>query len=1115
MLGFFSKPVPVGQDQNKQYSMKEVPATVEGDEGEISPLQGLSFRYPLRRYQQEILELVKIKLERGERELHIVAPPGAGKTIIGLQIATQLEHNTLIISPTTTIQSQWGEKLSLFLPAGEEEFGTEHLIGTHEDKPLKPITLLTYQVLSTPGREQEYLTKLAHKGWIDELIAKNLSHGEAELRILELMQNNRKAYDKEISRHVTRLRRKLSDVLDLNEVIHPNALALIQSMRRQKFKTVIFDECHHLTDYWAAIMTHVISRLDDPLVIGLTGTPPEGKSQNQENRYMSIVGEIDYQVPTPALVREGGLAPFQDLVYFTSPTFEEEKFLEDQHQAFHDLLHELASGEGSLLNKWIEERVAIESKNGWKEFANKNSNLASAFIRYLWKYRLNMPLDQDLSAHLMQSPILEDWMNILEDYTLNYLKVSASSDNHEMYERIRNAIAKLGYGLSEKGLRKQASPVDRVLAFSKGKSRAVGEILSVEYRNLGDRLRCAVVTDFERMSATAAKQTKGVLNEESGGAIAVLRELLKAEVSNFINPCLVTGSLILLDKRISEQFCDAMRDLLRADNRKFEIHTTEHPGEDFVELTAGSGEWEARLYVRLATKILERGITKTLIGTRGIFGEGWDCQALNTLIDLTTTTTPVSVKQLRGRSIRINTTDPLGARKVANNWDVVCIAPYLEKGLNDYQRFARKHEGYFGICDDGQVECGVGHVHPSFSELSPAEVFANLEDFNQEMRLRALVRDGIYDLWKVGQPYKNKTLGCVEINSIRKLALTPPHIRQNLPYENHSKLLRDNLNGVIIEYVGIGTLFSIVTAFLLVNISVPGAVALLPFVASLALAHRRYKELYSNLQQVVCRPNTQESSMFDIARAILSSLQQAKLLPVSLSKESIKISMRSDGSYRVFLDDVDMQQSQYFVKCLKELLAPVRNQPYLIPKYEYSFPEPRENIDPKMIMAKRLKENADLKALPKPKVSSIYLASTGLGDVSDASESSEAAPSLTKEQMLVAESIGQPYNGTPNGSALGLNSKNKDKPRYGTQEHEESEDRFFKAYLKGRAQPKIAAYYPVPSLLARSEKGREAFEAAWNKYVSPGFIVATETKPELLNRYFGMGASLAQRLLWE
>ncbi|MBX9688324.1 MAG: DEAD/DEAH box helicase family protein [Candidatus Obscuribacterales bacterium] len=1025
---------------------------------EISPLKGLAFRHPLRRYQQEIIELTRLKLEKGERAIHIVAPPGAGKTIIGLQLATQLEHNTLIISPTTTIQAQWGEKLNLFLPAGQEESSTEQLLGTHEDKPLKPITLLTYQVLSTPGREQEYLEKLAHKSWVDELLSTGLSQGDAEIRILELMQNNKKAYEKEISRHVTRLRRKLSDLLDLKEVLHPNAINLIQALRRQKFRTVIFDECHHLTDYWAAIMTHVLKQLDNPIIIGLTGTPPEGKSQNQENRYLSLVGEIDYQVPTPALVREGGLAPFQDLVYFTVPTITEEKFLDEQHEAFHSLLQELAEGENSLLTKWVDERVEnICKDNGWKGFVSRNSDLACAFIRYMYKYRMPLPLDLEFSENFMQFPFIEDWMCLLEDFTLNYLKVSASTDNHELYERIRQAIAKLGYGLTEKGLRKQASPVDRVLAFSKSKAAAVADILEVEYRNLDERLRAVVVTDFERMSATAVKQAKGVLNEESGGAISVLREVLKTNVSQYLNPCLVTGSLILVDNRIASQFISALQEMLEAENLSFKLALIDHPDEAFCEVSASSTEWEARLYVRLATKVLERGITKLLVGTRGIFGEGWDCQALNTLIDLTTTTTPVSVKQLRGRSIRINTNDPLGAHKVANNWDVVCIAPYLEKGLNDYQRFARKHAGYFGICDDGQIECGVGHVHPSFSELTPAEVFANQEEFNQEMKLRALAREGIYSLWKVGQPYSNKTVGCIEIGRLRKIALTPPQIRRDLSYEDHAKLLRANLNGVWLEYGGISAAVSSLTCFLLAHFAWPLIPALIPFLGGAVLAVRRHKLLYNKIKEETCRPNTQESSLLDMARTVLSSLQQTKLLPKYLTKEAINISIRSDGTYRVFLDEVDEQQSQYFVKCMKELLEPIRKQPFLIPKYEYDFPSPRNR--------KKM-----------------------------AVKGKEGSARLVEQE---------------------LKPENRQVTNLSTHEDFESEERFFKAYLKGNAEPRIAAYYPVPSLLARSEKGRDAFQAAWNKYVSPGFIVATEEKPELLNRYFGLGASLAQRLLWE
>jgi superfamily II DNA or RNA helicase len=1023
---------------------------------DASLLSELRFQHPLRKYQQEILELIKLKLEKGERQLHIVAPPGAGKTIMGLQLITELQAPALVVCPTTTIQAQWGQKLDLFVPPELQGFSLDSVLGTHEDRPLKPITLLTYQVLSTPGREAEYLVKLAHDAWVEEICkGSKLTIGEAELRVMELMQNNKKAYDKEIGRHLSRLRRKLADVIDLKDVLHPNAMALLQAFRRQKFRVVVFDECHHLTDYWAAVMTGIIKMLEDPIVIGLTGTPPEGKSGSQENRYLSLVGDIDYQVPTPALVREGGLAPFQDLVYFTEPTSGEEQFLEEQHVEFHQLLEELIGSQPPLLSQWVMERLNESAAAKEKSFLSRRSDLSAAMVRFAWKYRLSMPLSIELSESLMQAPLIDDWMAILEDFSLNFLKTSASTDNHDLYERIRSAVTKLGYGLTERGLRRQASPVDRVLAFSRSKPKAVAAILDTEYRSLDDRLRAAIVTDFEKMSATSVKSAKGVLTAESGGAVAVLRELLEQPIGQYINPCMVTGSLLLVDRRIADQFVAAAKEYLKNAGQKFELDLKEHAApkpapvydegdvyyqrvaegvvsydpeapiivtdnenELFVEVTAGNSGWEARLYVGLATELLERGITKCLVGTRGIFGEGWDCQSLNTLVDLTTTTTPMSVKQLRGRSIRINTQDPLGSRKVANNWDVVCIAPQLEKGLNDYQRFARKHSGYFGISDDGQIEQGVGHVHPSLSELTPAEVFTHYPDFNEEMMNRALVRDQIYDLWKVGQPYGNKLLGCVEVTGMRPLALTPPNIRRDLTYKEHGQLMRSSLNGLWLEYGGLGAAASGFLGFALAHFGFPIFVALIPILPAAALGRKKYKALYDKLLTETCKPNTQESSLVDMSIALLSAMQQVKLLPKHIDKTSLKVTQRSDGSYRVFLDDVEPEHSEYFAKSLKELLAPVTNQPYLIPKYEFAF-------------------------------------------------------------------------------------------------EKEGEKQFFDAYLKGKAQPKIAGYHPVPSLLARSEKGRDAFQNSWNKYVSAGFVTPTESKPEVLKKYFGIGPSLAQRLLWE
>ncbi len=1154
-------------------------------------LQDMSFRFPLRRYQQDIFDLLERKLHEGERELHIVAPPGAGKTIIGLQIISRFKCASLILSPNTTIQSQWGQKLDLFLPPGMESLASADILGTHEDKPLKPITSLTYQVLSTPEREQDYFNKLAHQSWVNELNnGRSLTVGEAEIRILEILHNNPKAYKKEISRHVSRLRKQLSEVLDLKEVLHKNALELLQSMRRQRFGLVIFDECHHLTDYWAAIMTHLVKTLGNPIVVGLTGTPPEGKSASQERRYLSLVGEIDYQVPTPALVREGGLAPFQDLVYFTAPTDQEFQFLAEQHQEFHAIVEELTSkpiageargpehrkevgarndavrdrqaeneegasekrraapglgmigdfgpetclssseasrldgpqcidliqdGHGGtialvgndwecdssldpdlaaeatepvraeqqrlaipnrfrlaaesdqvvdlidsgldvaaeyqpILTAWVEERIAQirsttpdEPQRGWRQFSQENADLAAAMSRYTTlaqdresgaqpantgDSRADQPRHAPGVAKDKPSLSLEDWMLLLEDFASHKLKLSANPKHHLLYKRIQSAARKLGFAITEQGLRRQASPVDRVLAFSNSKPHAVSKILETEFRSLEDRLRAAIVTDFERMSATSSRAVSEVLSDESGGALAVLRVLLEKPIGAFVNPCLVTGSLLLVDRSIGEKFMEAAKTFLLEAGHKFDLIAKEEENLPYIEVTAASTQWQSRLYVGMATAIFERGITKCLIGTRGLFGEGWDSQALNTLIDLTNTTSPVSVKQLRGRSIRIQTDDPLGARKVANNWDVVCIAPSLEKGLNDYLRFMRKHDGYFGICEDGQIEAGVGHVHSSLASLSGTEVFASSDHFNEEMTNRALVRDRIYDLWKVGQPYNNSMLGCVELTRLRKLALTPPHLRRNIRLKDHARQLRASLNGVWLEHALFGSAGSAaafaLTASLGLAANFTWIIGLAPILLTLHFAKQRYVKLFTRFQKEICQPNSQQSSLTDIAYAVLTALQGMKILPGSVSKQQIFVTVRPDKSYRVMLKDVASEHSKIFTNSLGEVLAPLVSQPYVIPKYEYFIDGENESA-------------------------------------------------VLKEQ------------------------------------------KFFRSYLRGRAEPRVACYHAVPSLLARSQKGRQMFEACWNKYISPGFVLSTEKDPRILDRYFGLGPSLAQRLLWE
>ena len=82
------------------------------------------------------------------------------------------------------------------------------------------------------------------------------------------------------------------------------------------------------------------------------------------------------------------------------------------------------------------------------------------------------------------------------------------------------------------------------------------------------------------------------------------------------------------------------------------------------------------------------------------------------LVDLTAVTTSTAVVQTRGRALRI---DPEWPEKVALTWSVVCVSDRHPKGGNDWDRLVRKHDGYFGVDERGDVVDGVAHLDPAFS----------------------------------------------------------------------------------------------------------------------------------------------------------------------------------------------------------------------------------------------------------------------------------------------------------------------------------------------------------------------------------------------------------------
>jgi superfamily II DNA or RNA helicase len=154
--------------------------------------------------------------------------------------------------------------------------------------------------------------------------------------------------------------------------------------------------------------------------------------------------------------------------------------------------------------------------------------------------------------------------------------------------------------------------------------------------------------------------------------------------------------------------------------------------------------------VDLVTVLLERGTTRCLVGTRSLLGEGWDSLALNTLIDLTVSTSYVTVNQIQGRTLRIHPEKPA---KVANNWDVM-IFDEGELGDDDRERLEKKHSKSLGLSEDGFIEKGLGHVHPRLVGTRPQGAAAH-PGSDQRGNEGSGQRTGcaVYQAWKARKEY--------------------------------------------------------------------------------------------------------------------------------------------------------------------------------------------------------------------------------------------------------------------------------------------------------------------------------------------------------------------------
>lgn len=728
--------------------------------------EALAPQFSWRPSQRHLLDLAG---HVTDRRWHLCAPPGAGKTLIGLELARQVGRPALVLGPTTAIRDQW--------QASVARFGADPATFTSADPEADvPLRCVTYQLLGNPGEAADELRGAARRLWVAE-VAADLGVEAAQARVRATETGDPERATREVGRHVRALRRSLGTGEDVGvpraDLLGPRTTALIDRLAGGGLGCVVLDECHHLLDWWALVVSALVDRLAAPpgevAVIGLTATLPEPASSREAGNYEGLLGPVDAELHLAALVAEGALAPWRDGVRLVAPAPDEAAFLDRWQGELTSALDEVLTGEG--LVTWavaqitdptqddalaaadptaVDSSVPVEQDapgaplgqvapavpveptvervppvepavpvageaSAWRVFWDRDP-LAAAAVAHWWAARgLALPTGFEAPPEAAGPLSLADRL-ILIDAWLHDPEGGAGDEERATVDRLAR---RYGISFTTAGVRQGRSVGDLVCARSSAKGEAAAAILAGEAARRGDDLRALVVVERDQATSPPA-EARAVLGEDAGTAARVLAALCARPEVTDLGVVAVTGRGAWTGAAAADAVTAAINVApeLTGDGQRW-ARTEGCAIRGAVRLVGEGTGWTSARWLAAAEAALDAGAVRVLVATRGLVGEGWDHPALDVLVDLSEAAAAGAVTQLRGRALRF---DPDRPDKLASLWDVAVVHPAVS---TDWDRFRRRHARWWGPDAAGGIVTGAAKVHPragSPSLPSPAEL---------------------------------------------------------------------------------------------------------------------------------------------------------------------------------------------------------------------------------------------------------------------------------------------------------------------------------------------------------------------------------------------------------
>jgi superfamily II DNA or RNA helicase len=847
-------------------------------------LDTLQFQGQWREYQARVLSELDSHLD--DSHLHVVAAPGSGKTILGLEVLRRLGKPALIIAPSIAIRNQWIDRLtSMFMesPQNIDEWITKDI------RNPKTLTFITYQALHAVFSGEE------------------IEEEEDELEEEESAKKKKTGKKSE-------------------------AAKVIRLLKEAKVNTIVLDEAHHLRKEWWSALTKLKAKLNKPSFVSLTATPPYDVSYAQWQKYEELCGPIDTEISVPELVKCGNLCPHQDYVYFSLPTKNEARKLRQFKGDIQSFLAALKVNEP--FQQALGAHPWISDPEGNIEDILGEPELFSAFIIYLHSAGFTPPKHvlKILGVHKQDIPaITPDWLEILLTGVL-YKHADILAPHEEILSSIRKHLKKIGAIERRKVVIDNTKEIKKLLASSLAKLDSIVDITRQEATHFGDGLRMVVLADYIRMTELPSNKSDNRPIDKIG-VIPIFEYLRRAKI-NGLKIGVLTGSIVIIPHNTQAPLQERA---LQMGIEPSDIHSTPMVHDEGYLQIRIKGANRQKM-VQLITDMFNQGHITALVGTQALLGEGWDAPSINTLILASHVGSFMLSNQMRGRAIRI---DPNRPDKAANIWHLAALDiesmqekfEYMLTGKttrrtsldpfdeiaedlgHDLRMLRRRFRAFEGLSYNAPVliENGFKRLGLSTAKWDKAGV----QQTNQNTLDRAAQRSGLARLW-------SEALEGRSPNPTMREKIESNYVPRGLAFADTLKYMAMNalIGGAaygaqIMRGAQHSENFAV---FLIIGVVVALAYA----------APKLLKALY-----LLIRNGSIEGSLKQVGWTVLETLQHMELIKTHRKKLKIETVKDKMGLVYCRIDGATNIEKRHFLEAMKEVLGPIQNARYVLVRHSY------------------------------------------------------------------------------------------------------------------------------------------------------------------------------------